>query len=54
MSEAVLNPDKSQREAAVAEISKSISEYLEEKDPEMVGFTSELTEGVEKLLYVNI
>ncbi|MDD4540893.1 MAG: polyribonucleotide nucleotidyltransferase [Eubacteriales bacterium] len=48
MSEAVLNPDKSQREAAVAEISKSISEYLEEKDPEMVGFTSELTEGVEK------
>ena len=48
MSEVVLNPDKSQREAAVAEISKAISEYLEEKDPELVGFVGELTEAVEK------
>jgi polyribonucleotide nucleotidyltransferase len=48
MNEVILNPDKAQREAAVAEISKSISEYLEEKDPELVGFATELTEAVEK------
>lgn len=48
MSEAVLNPDKTQREAAVTAISESISAYLEEKDPELVDFTSEITEEVEK------
>lgn len=48
MSKAVLNPDKSQREAAVSHISEAISEYLEEKDSELVKYTSELTETVEK------
>ncbi|NLC26468.1 MAG: polyribonucleotide nucleotidyltransferase [Fastidiosipila sp.] len=48
MSKAVLNPDKSQREAAVSHISEAISEYLEEKDSELVKYTSELTEAVEK------
>lgn len=48
MSEVVLNPDKAQRDAAVAEVSKAISQYLEEKDPELVGFATELADAVEK------